>query len=421
VGGKFDRIKRGANVLKIFFYGWIIFISTFLFSLMTGGFANATVSLYVSPVVKELGFSRGQFTLSQSFFALASMVAAFSIGAIIKRIGLRNVLLLGTILTTAALFINSIASQLILFYIAAVLFGFGIIFTTVIPLSNLINNWFVERRSTLIGVIMAATGLGGMVFNPLVQMFISTYGWRASYRLTAIFVGFICLIAWFVVRNNPSDIGLVALGAKKSENTAKTEHVKDGLTQSEAIKSLSFWLVCIAAFLMGFGVQPVIVNIAAHFKDVGIDMTVVATIVGSLYLVAALSKLSFGAITDKFGVRPIIIIPSLAFCAGVVALIFARTPVVAAVSAFFIGIAFVIMTIVLPFVTAAAFGTKDYANIFGKFMTLFSLGMVVGIILIGVLFDHFGSYTYAFIAEAVGVLIAMVLNLSAVSLRKKQS
>nr|MDK7249242.1 MFS transporter [Corynebacterium amycolatum] len=72
------------------------------------------------------------------------------------------------------------------FYLLSIGVGFGYTATTIIPVSMLVNNWFVKSRGTALSLSFAGLGLGGIIFSQLLTWLIGDMGWRMAYLVYAI-------------------------------------------------------------------------------------------------------------------------------------------------------------------------------------------------------------------------------------------
>lgn len=101
-------------------------------------------------------------------------------GWLCDKYGLRVPMILGAILLGAGFCllskVNSL-SQFYLFYAIASL-GAGIVFA---PPTATAQKWFVKRTGLALGIVVAGVGLGTLVYAPLAEHLISSYGWRTAY------------------------------------------------------------------------------------------------------------------------------------------------------------------------------------------------------------------------------------------------
>lgn len=84
-------------------------------------------------------------------------------------------------------------------------------------ISTLINRWFVEKKGLAMGIAFAGSGLGAMILIPITSHIIEKVNWvTAFYFLALILVAINVPVAVFLIKNRPSDIGLLPYGAKEA-------------------------------------------------------------------------------------------------------------------------------------------------------------------------------------------------------------
>jgi MFS family permease len=66
--------------------------------------------------------------------------------------------------------------QVYLFF--GVMGGMGLAFGEFIPVTTIVNHWFIRKRPLAMGLVFASGGLGGFLMPPLISSFISGWGWR---------------------------------------------------------------------------------------------------------------------------------------------------------------------------------------------------------------------------------------------------
>ena len=86
----------------------------------------------------------------------------------------------------------------------------------------LINTWFVARRGLVLGIVLAGTGVGGLIWASIgPSLAQSSLGWRGVTWIMAASMA-VCTIvpALFLIRNTPADVGLVPYGAETPQAAA---------------------------------------------------------------------------------------------------------------------------------------------------------------------------------------------------------
>ena len=92
----------------------------------------------------------------------------------------------GSVVYGLALFACSLAPNIYWFYVLIPLAGATTAFVNNVPVSTIINNWFVEKKGLAIGIAGAGVPLASMVTTPIISWLVDTVGWRQAYLTAAI-------------------------------------------------------------------------------------------------------------------------------------------------------------------------------------------------------------------------------------------
>ncbi|MCU0844491.1 MAG: MFS transporter [Spirochaetes bacterium] len=250
-------------------YAWWIVVAGFLLNLAGIGIIMNSMGVFFKPVIESLGFTRGSFALYFTIAALAMMVMAPLMGKLLERYDIRLVMGICTTLMTVSFALFSQCRTLGQFYALSIFLGIGSAGTHIIPVSMMITNWFEEKRGLAMGIVFAATGIGGFIFNPFSNWLIENHGWANAYLVLGIIVG-ICTIpmALFIVRVRPADKGLAPYGAKPG-GTAHEEAAASGFTAREALRAPAFWLLAGMILFIAVANMGVLHHIVPYLTDIG--------------------------------------------------------------------------------------------------------------------------------------------------------
>lgn len=193
---------------------WLVFFGCCVLSFVGFGLIVNTPGLYFATLGKELSVSRAQIALASSIMAATGAITMLFAGRIMKRIDSRLLISLCIAATALIFFAQSFFGQLWQFYLSFGLIGIVYVIPISLAPSVLLANWFENKLGMVMGIALGLSGIGGTVFNPIVSSFITTLGWRTSYRITAIIIA-LCILPFsrFVFKFRPDETrGEVAYG-----------------------------------------------------------------------------------------------------------------------------------------------------------------------------------------------------------------
>lgn len=379
-------------------YGWITMVVCFVTIFTALGLVNSPHGLYMVPVTKDLGMSRMEFSFISTFRYAASMIFNFVFGYFTYKYGLKRIGITGLLCLTGALLFFSYSSGPVMFYFGGIFWGIGTAFASTAFVSALISNWFHKHCGLVLGIVLCASGLGGVCFIQLVTLWISNFGWRFSYRVSAGVVAACALLVVFTIYETPAEKGLLPVGGNE-ERVKKVQVVKSNATKGlkDALRSPVFYIIAISSFFIGFLNNPIYVSVPAQIADQGLPVSVSAMTMSILFLSVAISKIILGWVHDCFGYMVTLVICFASNIIGFVLLLISRTPYYYYLFAAVFGCSIPMENLMVPLTVSQVFRDYDFKTFVGIALALVFLGMAVGNPLMGLCYDHWHNYRNAFI------------------------
>ena len=382
-------------------YGWIIFGCCFVMVMIALGFCSSPFSLYLPVITEQLNIPRSIYSVTNSFRFIVVAVMNLLFGALVKKINPRLMTACGFLALISALMLFSYSTSIVVFYIGGCFLGLGLAWTTTTMVGYFVEKWFTKSKGTIMGIILAANGLGAAISSQVLTPMIYSAdknGWRISYRLTALMLLIVGGIIVFLLRNEPKDKGLEPMGANAAVK-AKRGTKWDGLSSKEAFSRPSTYFALLFVFLVGFSLQGCGGSATAHMRDVGFDPTMVANALSFQSLVMVGSKILTGISYDKFGLRITMLFCNV--CAIAAFLILAFMDVSKSAMPYIYGIVvpfgLPLETVMLPLIASDLFGSRDYSKLMGILVAVNTLGYFFGTPAVNFVFDKLGSYRVAYL------------------------
>ena len=183
---------------------------------------------------------------------LLSLIAS----KVINKLSPKLTLLICSFLCAGHFFIYSISQSVVHLYIGAAIGGFTIAWGTHSCIAAIIQSWFIEKRGTMIGIVFGGAGFGAAFTCFLAGQLMTIFNWRVAYRILALIVLVIAVVANLALIRDPKKMGCKPFGWEKEkaleEAAAKKAANAQGIMRKEAIRTPAFWCLCIGLFLSAF-------------------------------------------------------------------------------------------------------------------------------------------------------------------------
>ncbi|MUN39859.1 MFS transporter [Actinomadura sp. NEAU-AAG5] len=398
---------------------WPVAAVAFVALVGAAGF-RATPGVLMVPLQDEFGWSRATTSAAVSVnLVLYGLTAPFA-AALMDRFGVRRV-------TALALTLVALGSGLTVFMSASwqlvlcwgVLVGLGTGSMAMVFAATVVNRWFTRHRGLVVGVLTAGGAAGQLVFLPLLAWLVDESGWRSASLTVAGAALVVVPLVVFVLRERPSDVGLLPYGATAEEPAPPPS----GDAARRALRALSgawrtkaFWLLAGGFFICGASTNGLV---GTHFipaaHDHGMHETTAASLLALVGVFDIVGTVASGWLTDRLDSRVL-----LAWYYALRGLSLLTLPVLFADSPHPSMLVFVIfygldwVATVPPTIALAreVFGPSAGTIVFGWVFTAHQLGAAAAAALAGLVRTSLGSYTLAWWGAGVLCLFAAGMSMS---------
>jgi MFS family permease len=408
-----------------FHYAFLIVAAGIAITCVPCALVLSCAGIYFTPVSSYFGVPRAQFTVYFSILNLAMMIMLPIAGKLMSKMDLRIILSAAVIIDGVTYLIMSNFTAIWQFYVAGVFLGIGTAPLIYLAVPTLINAWCKKRVGFFIGLCMAFTGIGGVIFNPVGTALInaSADGWRTGYMVFGILMLVLTLpFTIFVVRSKPADKGLAPYGAEEVTEDGKPAAPEVGVSANKAMKTGAFVAIALFSFLITVNqtVYQFMPSYCTSFADTLPDIAALSGVVASACMAGqAIGKVILGAINDKstkgglaFGIGSGLI--------GVALMAFLPfQAVLLMIGAFLFGFVYACTTVQTPLLTRAVFGNRDYTNIYSRISMAGTLGGVIASTFWAVIVDMNNGFMLMFLLSAVCMVLCFLLGIYALKSGEK--
>ncbi len=404
------------------YYGWILLSTIGFIYMATVGAVFYGLSVMMPEMIDDLGWTRAQATTGFAILAMVIGLAGPLVTSLMKRISPRLTIIAGGFVTAIGACILYRYHTLPIYYGAAVILGCGMTMQAVLPGTQLVTQWFNQRRSMALGIFMAAGGLGGVVGAPTFTWLIHLLGdWRPVWLFVGLVALFSSLLSWLFVRNHPEDIGLAIDGITASVAEQDQPAVGDKVgvykttrqwTVKEAFREPTYWIVLFAGSVAVTGHMMIGSQLILHVKDMGMTAIIAASALGIQGVFTTSGRFISGMLGD-FTIEPrtLFFIGMALELIGMVLLINAHSPFVLYTSVIFFGLGFGLGLVGSTTMLANYYGPANTPALLSYRILLSTVFGGFGVVLAGYSGDVFGGYKEAFYIFSGFLLLATLLVL----------
>ena len=359
-----------------------------------------------------------------TLYSVGTLAAALSlrfVGRQIDKRGPRAMVVPITILFCLACAYMSIVSS-------AVMLGIGFILlrtlgqgSLTMVSSNVVNQWWVRRRGTILGMSGVVTSLmGGGLFPTVAHGLIGSFGWRTSYLFLAVILLTIMLpVGMIFYRRQPEMYGLLPDGARqvREGELGEPAHVEENWTRQEAIRTPAFWIIAFGLAAIGMLATGIQFHVVSIFEDSGLSSSAAVAAYVPVAAAQAAATLASGVLVDRIQARYLLSGSLL----GMAASLMMAPRLMGIASAYTYGVVLGatlgLQNTVLQAIWPNYFGRKHMGSIVGVASLIMITGSALGPMPMGIARDLLGSYSLALTLSAG---LPLTLGIVALFMRRPQ-
>lgn len=376
------------------------------------GYSNSVFHIYalgpfIEPLQQEFGWSRGQISGGLTMAALVSLGFSIPVGMLIDRIGPRRIGLFGVlVMGVASALLGTATGSTTNWLLLWVLIAFGVIWVQATVWTSAVASRFEKSRGLAFAVTLSGASISAMVFPVLATWLISNYGWRVGFiGMPVIWVALVFPMLFFCFR------GARDGGHRAQHGESKPAAILTGLTFAEGLRTPALYKLLLASALFAFTAFGAVVHFVPILTDSGASKLSAAGIASLIGIFSIFGRLGTGLLLDRF---PGHVVGGIAFILPGVALslllVDGSNPLFQMAAAATLGLTVGSEVDVIAFLAAKHFGLKSFGALYGALIMALGVGIAIGPLASGMVFDHYGSYQ-PFLVTAIALMAVGALAL----------
>jgi MFS family permease len=368
-------------------YRWVIVAVGALLSCVAIG-TMFSLAVFLEPMSRDTGWSRTGISSALTINFLAMGVAGFGWGTISDRFGPRAALLPGSLLLGVGVVLSSQARSVLAFeLIYGVLVGVGA-GAIMPPMMATVTGWFDKQRALAVSLVSCGIGVAPMTISPLARWLTTTYDWRTAQWIIGILAWCLMIPAAMLARRAPA-------ASRAGHATRADSEIKI----ADALRTPQFLTIALAYFCCCAMHSGPIFHTVSYAIACGIPAMAAVSIYGVEGFAGLVGRLLFGVAGDRYGAKNALVTGLLIQAAAALSYFFTRELGEFYVVAAIFGMAYGGVMPLYAVLLRENFPIQIMGRVMGAAAMISNLGMALGPLAGGWIFDRIGSYGWLYIGS----------------------
>lgn len=370
-----------------------------------GSLPSYATSLFIQPLEDEFGWSRAGISASITFYSAVGVIGAPFAGHILDKVGSRRFGLIGvTAMCVLFAALSLITSAIWSWWSMWVLLGCSALFVKPAVWTKAVSSFFTAGRGLALALTLCGTGFVTMALPSMTHLLMESFGWRGAFLgLGAIFAAIILPILWFFFFDATDKDATM-------DRKAVDPTTLPGWSASQGLRQRQLWQIAAAAFLATGVVTAFIFHLVPILTLYEVSRAEAVGMAGLVGLLAVVARLTVGYLFDRIG-HPMVGAISIALPVLPALILLGFDPgygtALAAVIA--LGIAAGGEYDAVIYLGSRYIGMRAFGFLFGIVVSALLLGVGLGPVIAGYVFDVTRSYNWFLIAAIPASILSAAL------------
>ncbi|HWP43169.1 MAG TPA: MFS transporter [Blastocatellia bacterium] len=379
-----------------FFYGWWIVVVAGVGLFMSySSIILYSFGVFFKSLGDEFNWSRAEISLALSLSLVAMTVALPPVGRLVDRFGARRVVVPSALIFGLSFMsLRFLSASLWHFYAIYLLMGVVGSGLSMVPYCGVVSHWFDRRRGLALALAMVGAGLGSSAVPSLTHALTAAVGWRDAYALMGLMVIAVTVpVVGLFLKEKPQMMGLAPDGEAIADGAAERRRGQEqGMTTGEALRSWTFWLMSVAFLFITTSVIGCLIHLAPMLTDRGVSQKNAAMATSLFGGAVILGRIGTGYLLDRFFASYVAACFFFGAGLGIFLLWTGVSGALAFVAAFLVGMGVGAEGDIITYQVSRYFGLRAFGEIYGYVLITYTLGGIIGPLVMGIGFDSTGSY-----------------------------
>jgi MFS family permease len=383
-------------------YRWVIVGLGGLMGCVAVG-AMFSLAVFLAPMSAETGWSRAGISFAMTINFIVMAFGSFGWGAASDRWGARLTTLCGAVLLGLALTLASRSSSLMGFQLT---YGIGVGLAAsafFAPLIATVTGWFETQRNLAVSLVSAGMGMAPLTLSPLASWLITHHGWRTAMFDIGVLAWVVLIPAALFVRRPPV---AGAAGSEAAPSAPAKAEIGRALTSPQFLVLGFTFMLCCAAH------SGPIFHVVSYAMYCGLTSMAAVSVYSVEGLAGLGGRVIIGLLADRYGAKRVLITTLILQAFAIAAYLKVNKLSEFYTLAVIFGVAYGGGMPLYASLAREYFGQHIMGTVFGAATMLSSLGMSLGPVVGGWIFDTYHNYAWLYIASAAVALGAVLLSLT---------
>ncbi|MBQ3010078.1 MAG: MFS transporter [Oscillospiraceae bacterium] len=281
--------------MKRVHYAWMVCLGCGILLFCTSGLSINAFTIYQPYILLQNGFTNAQSSYIITVRSLFGFLSMFLTGVYYRVFSLRRGMTLAGVCTAVGFLLFGLAKSFAAYCAAAAFIGMGYGLGAMIPITIILEHWFVSKRTFAIGLCSAVTGLSTLGIPSLLTWMIERFSLSVTFIAESVFIAGMICAAGLLLRDRPEERGVEPYGIHAEETGGRKNQPVGTLGVRHWV--LLIPMLCLIGAMNNIGYSHLTVLATSQ----GFSSHVTALAITASGVMLTLSKCIFGWTSERIG------------------------------------------------------------------------------------------------------------------------